>query len=122
MNWLFASEIPLARGDRAAVRTMLDTIDAQPGPSPTGLAAQRARLEGFLGRGDSTEVESTYLLGLEHARAWGSALHEAHLSAELGAWLTGQGRAAEADEHLARARVFYDHVGARRWIEEMERR
>ncbi|KRA37808.1 MULTISPECIES: ATP-binding protein [unclassified Nocardioides] len=123
--WLFASEIALEEREPAALAELLSYVDRRKVPYPVGITAQRARLEAAIGAHGSMpvdEIERKYNDALSGMRTWGSTLFEAHTCVDHGTWLEGQGRGAEATDLLAHARGIYERMGARRWLDALDRR
>jgi hypothetical protein len=123
-NWLHASQIIREEGHDADMEQMLAILEADGGPHPLALRTQRARLRAALGQNGSLsteEIEKAYTEALDMVRDWGSALFEAHASADFGTWLIRQGRTEEGTALVATAREFYTRVGARRWLDALDR-
>jgi class 3 adenylate cyclase len=124
LSWLFATEIALSLGDRHARSELLAYVEDQTHPWPASLRTQRARLRALVGSDgspDAGSVEDSFEEAIETATAWGSTLFEAHARADYGAWLVREGRAEEGAGLLAHAREFYEGIGARRWLEGLDR-
>jgi hypothetical protein len=124
LSWLFATEIALSLDDGDALARFLEHVEDQTRPWPTSVRTQRARLRGLVGsRGSMSAdaVEGCFREAAESAVAWGSSLFEAHARADHGLWLVGQGRAEEGTELLDRAREIYERMGARRWLDTLDR-
>ncbi|MGO4255999.1 adenylate/guanylate cyclase domain-containing protein [Marmoricola sp. RAF53] len=116
---VFASDIVLEQGEVGMLADLLPFVDLATGPVPTGVAAQRARLEAVLGEHRSVaadQIEQNFTEALAGMRTWGSALYEAHTCVDYGRWLERQGRRDEAAPLLARAREVYEGIGARHWL------
>jgi hypothetical protein len=123
LSWLFATEIAVNLDDRDALVRFLEYVEDQTRPWPTSVRTQRARLRGLVasrGSLSAVAVEESFQEAVEAATAWGSTLFEAHARADYGVWLVGQGRAEQGTELLARAREFYERIGARRWLETLD--
>lgn len=123
LSWLFATETAVGLDDHVALARFLAYVEDQSRPWPTSVRTQRARLRALVGaRGSlgAVAVEQSFQEAVEAATAWGSPLFEAHARADYGVWLVGQGRAEQATEQLTRAREFYELIGARRWIENLD--
>jgi class 3 adenylate cyclase/tetratricopeptide (TPR) repeat protein len=123
--WLTASQVVREQGDPGALGEILAYVDAGKGPWPAGVRAQRSRLQAVVGQDGSLtdeSIEKAYLDALALCRSWGSALYEAHIGVDYGAWLVGQGRDEHATDLVASAREFYEGVGARRWLDDLDRR
>jgi hypothetical protein len=65
-------------------------------------------------------VEQSFQEALEAAATWGSTLFEAHVRADYGVWLVGRGRVEQGTALVARAREFYERIGAHRWLETLD--
>jgi hypothetical protein len=123
--WLTASQVVGEQGDRKALGEILAYVDVGSGPWPLGVVVQRTRLQAVIGQDGSLtaeQVETTFQEALGLVRQWGAALYEAHICADYGAWLLGQDRDAEATDLLTSARAFYERVGARRWLDDLDSR
>jgi class 3 adenylate cyclase/predicted ATPase len=120
MVWLQASQIIRDHDDRGGLEELLGQVEDGTRPWPASVRTQRARLRAVVGAAGSMppdDVEANFREALDTAGAWGSALFEAHVRADYGAWLTGQDRRAEGAELTRSAREFYERVGARRWLD-----
>ncbi len=123
--WIFAAEVVREQEDRESVAELLDLATARGGPLPQGVQTQFARLRAFAGEDGSLTaeaVEEAYRDALTSARAWGAALFEAHVCADLGAWLLRDGREDEASDLLRQAREVYQRIGASRWLDALDGR
>lgn len=121
--WILAAEVVRQQGDKESVVAVLDLATARGGPLPQGVRAQYVRLRAFAGEDGSLTpeaVESAYREALTSARAWGAALFEAHICADLGAWLVHQGREDEGSDLLGQAGEVYRRIGAKRWLERLD--
>ncbi|HSV40941.1 MAG TPA: hypothetical protein VLI04_19430, partial [Nocardioidaceae bacterium] len=124
-TWVQAAEIVREQGEPDALAELLTYVEPRKSPWPTGVVAQRTRLEavlGELGSMSTDEIEQKYTDALDSTLTWGSLLYEAHTSADYGTWLKQQGREAEAAALLAHARELYDRIGARRWLDSLDQR
>ncbi len=123
-TWLYASEIVCEQRERDALAEILSYVDVRRGPLPAGVVAQRNRLEAALGEHgpmSDDEIEQKYADGLAGMRTWGSTVFEAHTCVDYGRWLERQGRGDEAAPLLARAREVYEQIGARLWLDALDR-
>ncbi|KRA38202.1 hypothetical protein ASD81_06000 [Nocardioides sp. Root614] len=122
--WMFAAVVVGERGDSTDVAAVLALADVPDGPLPLGVRALYLQLRAGAGRDGSLAddtVEQLYRDALGKARTWGSVVHEARIAADLGAWLVRQGRRGESVDLLDRAREVYGQLGARAWLEDLER-
>jgi class 3 adenylate cyclase len=123
-NWMFASQVVREVGGEGAIAQVLALVEDGVVAYPAGLRAQRSRLRAVLGQSGSLSaeaVEAAYVEALDLVRVWGSALFEAHTSADYGTWLMGQGRHEQGAALLGAAREFYQRVGAVRWLRALDR-
>ena len=122
--WQAATEVVWQAGDRAALVELFDIAERDQGNKrPAGLRAQMSRMRGLMAIEDGEDaaiVEGHLRTAIVEARAWKSPVTEARCQADLGAWLTRTGRAAEATELLESARATYDRLGAVRWTEQLD--
>jgi class 3 adenylate cyclase len=122
--WPPLVEAALAAGDTAAAERLLAPVETAPASivSP-GLRAHWLRLRGRLGalRGDEPEgVESDLRAAIAELEAFGAVGYRARAEEELGRWLVGQGREAEAAALLDSARATYEQIGANGWLARLE--
>ncbi len=119
-----ATDIAWEAGDRAALEEIRAVALADVGNKhPTGLRAQEARLRGLLAieHGEAAAVvESHFSEAVAVARQWRSPVAVARAQADLGVWLTHQGRAEEAADVLDEARATFERLGAVRWAEQLD--
>jgi hypothetical protein len=86
--------------------------------------AQLRRLQGLIGaaRGDDpVRVESDLRAGIDALAAFGAVGFTAKAREELGRWLLGQDRRADAEPLLDWARETYREIGAVGWLRELDR-
>jgi predicted ATPase len=122
--WCLASDVALEAGDRKALDEMLAVIESEAhNRVPTGLNAHRHLILGLMRAQDGADagiVEAHLRAAVAGARAWHSSVSLARYQAELGIWLTQQGRAAEAVEPLREARETFVRLRAARWSDQLE--
>ncbi len=110
----------LAAEDVAMAERLLEPVaTAPPGVVSPGVNAQFHRLRGLLGaaRGDDPgAVEADLRAGVTMLGDFGAVLLAARAEDELGDWLIGQGRTAEGEELVGRARSTYEELGATGWL------
>ena len=120
-----AADVVVRSGAQDALREMDALVDSHDTDShPRGVRALRAHHRGLaaMETGEAPVVEQHLREALAAARAWGSGLVQARVAADLGSWLTGQGRASEAVELLDLARSQYARMGAVALLEDLDRR
>ena len=109
------TEVAWDAGDRAALDDLLGLVaQDRYNKRPTGLRAQQARMLGLMAIQDGADPATVELhLGtaIAECRAWKSPITLARCQADLGAWLTRQGRPEEAGPLLAEARATFDRLG-----------
>jgi class 3 adenylate cyclase len=123
--WSAAVDLTVETGDRAARDRLLELADDSQTRIPVSLKGHRHRLEALWTDrhgGDPSDVERGLRDALEAYDAWGSVVHLARARAELGVWLTGQGRAAEAAPLVEQARATFTELGATAWLAELDDR
>ncbi len=117
-------EAVLAAGDIDLASRFLDRVTSVPaGRVPEGVAAQWHRFRGLVEAargGDPFVVESELMAGIDALAALGAVGYRAKAQAELGTWLIGQGRAAEAQSLLEAARLTFREIGAHGWLADLE--
>jgi tetratricopeptide (TPR) repeat protein len=122
--WQFLSERAWRAGDREALAGLLELLERDSeNRHPAGLRAQSALTRGRLLAGDgapAAEVERELRTALTEAQAWRSDPTIATVQAELGTWLTREGRADEAEPLLDQARATYERLGATAWLTELD--
>jgi hypothetical protein len=119
-----ALQIAAAFDDRGLFERLRRIVDDDGSTPPAGLSGHRALLDALdEGRAaaDPKAVEASFVEALRHYQTWGSNVHTARAQAAYGAWLTRQGRLAEAEPLLNEARATYDALGAVAWIAELDR-
>jgi tetratricopeptide (TPR) repeat protein len=115
-------EIGLTYGDRDLLEGMARVVDDAGAQAPTGLRGHRALL-GALSAGPEEreeETEARFTAAIHEYEALHSPVYLARARAAYGAWLTRQGRVAEAEPLLEEARATYETLGATRWLAELE--
>ena len=110
-----AFESGAAVDDPDLVRSLLGLLDGVPvGELTRSLRAQQARFRARLPEHDA-EVELTTAERL--FRELDAPFYVAAVQLEHAEWLTGQGRAAEAEAHLDEARETFEHLEAAPWLD-----
>jgi class 3 adenylate cyclase/tetratricopeptide (TPR) repeat protein len=110
-----ALESALALGRLEKVEELLERIDAfPPGKRPPFLRAQSARFHARLGaaRGANGAVEQGFKTAEAIFREHGLTFNLAVTELEHGEWLTGQGRADDAEPLLTEAREIFERLEA----------
>ena len=123
--WTTAVDLVIETGDRVAYHRLLEFADDSQTRIPISLKGHRLRLEALWEArhgGDPSAVERGLRDALEAYDAWGSVVHRARTQADLGVWLAGQGRAAEADPLLEQARATFTEIGATSWLAQLDAR
>jgi tetratricopeptide (TPR) repeat protein len=96
--------------------------ELDPGQLTPVLQAQasslRARLDAA--RGSHDRVEERLSTAVALFREFGLIFHQAVTQLEHAEWLTSQGRADEAEQHLSEAHETFDHLEAGPWLERVE--
>ncbi len=121
-----AADVVVRAGARDALAELDSVVDRHDTDShPRGVRALRAHHRGlaaiWVGAAPET-VEQHLRAALTEARTWGSGLVQARVAADLGAWLTEQGRASESVELLELARSQYARMGAVRPLADLDLR
>jgi hypothetical protein len=100
--------------DREGYADLLGLVDQV--ASPVAVQAFHARLRALIASDDGSppeEVETAFRQAIDLFEQWGTPPQRARTECDLGLWLSGQGRAEEADKLLANARTTYEDLGAR---------
>ena len=122
--WPALVDAALAAGDVGAAERLMAPIDAAPASlvSP-GVRAHWLQLRGRLGalRGDDPEViEADLRAAIAELDAYGAVGFRARAQEQLGSWLLGRGRGAEAESLLDAARATYTEIGAHGWLARLD--
>ncbi len=121
-----ATRVAVTVDDREALREMDAIVDSHhPGTHSRGLRAVRAHHRGLAAIWDEGEPEivEKHLRGaLTEAETWGAGLVHAQIAADLGVWLTQQGRTDEAVPLLEVARARFAKMGATPWLTDLDAR
>ena len=125
--WNRAVDWTIEAGDLAGARELLKPVADSPAPrrSPL-LAAELLRLRGTIEAADpdsSTDpavIEQELLDAIAALDRLGIVPDRARAQATLGRWLSGQGRRADAEAHLAAARQTFTELGAKAWLHELD--
>jgi class 3 adenylate cyclase/tetratricopeptide (TPR) repeat protein len=115
-----ALESALLLGRLDTVEELVGRIDEiQPGKRPPFLWAQAARFRARVGaaRGELDGVEQGFKTAEAVFREHGLTFFLAITQLEHGEWLTGQGRADDAEPLLAEAREIFERLEATPWLE-----
>lgn len=116
-----AVRVAAAFGDEELLDRLRRIVDEDGSTPPAGLAGHRALVDALDdSKVDPKEVEASFGEALRQYQSWGSTVHTARAQAAYGAWLTRQGRAAEAEPLLNAARTTYSSLGAVAWLAELE--
>jgi hypothetical protein len=119
-----AIEAAFAMGDLAKVEELLDMVRSlPPGRRTPFLEAHSARLRARLStlRGESDDVASAFKGAVGLFREMGIPFWMAVTLLEYAEWLAGQGRVDEATASLTEAREIFERLGARPWLERVQR-
>jgi tetratricopeptide (TPR) repeat protein len=121
INWL------LDLGEIAQARELLSVVfDVPPAHWSPYLAAVAVQLRGTVeavdpwSTAEPAAIESDLLAAITALGEFGAVPDHARAHATLGRWLTGQGRAGDAEPHLEAARTVYEQLGATAWLREVE--
>ena len=110
----------IAAADFALAQKLLAPVEsAGVGIVSPAVAAQLLWLRGLLGaaRGDTpVDVEADLRAGVAALEAFGAIPARAQAEQQLGRWLASQGRHAEAETLISRARSTYAEIGATAWL------
>ena len=121
---VLAIEVALDLGDTAKAEELLGIVESsRPGLVTPYLRAHAARFAARLAaaRGDHEAVESGFVAAEEGFRAIGMPFDLAVALVEHAEWLVGQGRQAEAEPLAAEAREVFERLGAKPWLDRVER-
>jgi hypothetical protein len=122
--WQYLTEVAWDVGDRAALEDLFEVVaQDRLNKRPTGLRAQQARMRGMMAIQDGEDpetIEAHLVAAVSESRAWNSTVTVARSLADLGTWLTRQGRRDEADPLLAEARTVFEQLGATAWTAQLD--
>jgi tetratricopeptide (TPR) repeat protein len=107
--------------DREGYAELLGLVDQV--VSPLAVQAFTARLRGLVASHDGSpadEVEAAFRQAIDLFEQWGTASERARAECDLGLWLSGRGRADEADKLLDNARATYEELGATGRLEALD--
>ena len=115
LAYLVALDVLTRLDERAGLRALDDLVDAHhPGTHSRGVRALRSHRRAVVAiqeGADGATVEGHLRSALTDAQAWHAGTVEARITADLGVWLTQQGRADEAAEPLEIARTHFSRHG-----------
>ncbi len=124
--WQVASEVALQAQSRKTLDDLLTLVESDArNKLPRGLEAQTERIRGQLAIQDDAEpavIEQHLRAAIAGSEAWRSEPTVARSLADLGIWLTREGRSGEAVEPLERAREIFDRLGAVAWSAQLDAR
>jgi hypothetical protein len=123
-SFVTAVEAAFAMGDLAKVEELLDGIRSlPPGRRTPFLEAHASRLGARLSalRGGEGDVASAFKGAVGLFREMGIPFWMAVALLEYAEWLVGQGRMDEATASLTEARDIFERLGARPWLERLQR-
>lgn len=123
-SFVTAVEAAFAMGDLPKVEELLDTVRSRPpGRRTPFLEAHALRLGARLSavRGDGADVASGFKGAVGLFREMGIPFWMAVALLEYAEWLTGQDRTDEAAALLTEAREIFERLGARPWLERLQR-
>jgi len=117
-------EAALELGDLKTAEAMLGIVEqARPGMVPPMLRAQAARFRARLAalRGVDDGVEDGFATAIAGFREIGVPFELAETLLELAEWQEARGRHGEARVSATESRDFFDRLGARPWIDRVQR-
>jgi class 3 adenylate cyclase len=124
--WPTAVRLALAAGDNVVAADLVELVaDAQPGLVSIPVRAHLQVLRGLLGvqtDRDPVAVEADLRAGIAALGEYGAVPARARAEEDLGSWLIGQGRNADAQPLLDAARSTYASLGATAWLARLEGR
>jgi class 3 adenylate cyclase/tetratricopeptide (TPR) repeat protein len=123
-GFIQAVECAFDLGDTAKVDDLLAVVEElKPGVYPPFLRANVGRFRARLAaaRGESESAEAGLKMAAGMFRELGMPFYLAVTLLEHGEWLDGQGRTEEATPLLAEAGGIFERLGARPWIERVDR-
>nr|WP_281386061.1 adenylate/guanylate cyclase domain-containing protein [Nocardioides luti] len=122
--WHLVSELAWELGVRPALEALLAVVESdRRNKPPLGLESQMHRVRGLLAAEDGEPaelVEGHLRAAIEGCEAWHARPALARCCADLGVWLSGQGRPEEAAVQLTRARGLFAELGAVAWAAELD--
>ncbi len=126
LAYVVALDVLTRLDDRAGLRALDELVDAHhPGTHSRGVRALRSHRRAVVAMQEGVDpatVEGHLRSALTDARAWHAGTVVARISADLGVWLTQQGRSDEAAEPLETARTQFAAMGATSWLADLEDR
>jgi class 3 adenylate cyclase/tetratricopeptide (TPR) repeat protein len=123
--WAHAAELAVRLGDGATFDRLTSLVRDAAGRVPPSLRAHLTRAEAlwaWCSDAEEADVETGLRTAIELYDEWGSRMFRALTQADLGQWLTGQGRGDEAGPLLSAARAFFAEVGSVVWADDLEAR
>jgi predicted ATPase/class 3 adenylate cyclase len=123
-SFVTAVEAAFLMGDLAKVEELLDTVRSlPPGRRTPFLEAHASRLGGRSSaiRGGDGDVASAFKGAIGLFREMGIPFWMAVTLLEYAEWLVGHERADEAGASLTEAREIFERLGARPWLERLQR-
>jgi tetratricopeptide (TPR) repeat protein len=123
-SFVIAVDSALEMGDREKAEDLLGLIEDLPaGLKPRFLKAQALRFRARLAEWatDPGVVEERFQQAIELFRKIEMPFYLAISALEFGEWLTTQSRATAAEPLLTEARGIFEGLGARPWLERLER-
>jgi hypothetical protein len=123
-TFVTAVDAAYAMGDLADVDELLATVRSlPPGRRTPFLEAHASRLGARLSaaRGSGGDVASAFKGSVGLFREMGIPFWMAVTLLEYAEWLVGQGRVDEATPSLTEAREIFERLGARPWLERLQR-
>ncbi len=126
LAYFIAVDVLTRLDDRAGLRALDELVDAyHPGTHSRGVRALRSHRRAVVAvqeGADAATVERHLRSALTAAQAWHAGLVEARIAADLGVWLTQQGRSDEASGPLEIAHARFERMGTIPWLTELEAR
>ncbi len=118
--WPQAVLAALDAGEVETARRLVDVVTESPdGLVSVAVRAQLHRLDALVGAAEGravVEVEAGLRRAIDALEEYGARPERARTQEQLGRWLQGHDRDAEAAELLAAARVTYSELGALGWL------
>ena len=121
--WSLAGGLAAALGENDRLDNLLRLVEEDTGSPSLAVRAHHAHLRGLRARAEEnaeTRVEASLREAMELFDRWGSPPMRARAEADLGSWLTRQGRQEEAEALIASARAHFAELDATALLEELD--